>query len=129
MRRPPGDGSRLAARRAGTTSERPRLHPGRAALLAAALGVALAVAVGLGPAVSGRQDTSVAAAEPTPMITPAGSVGASADPVGDPRVPSGTPSVVGEPWLAVMAVAALGAAALVATLGYVRLTGRPDDRP
>ena len=43
---------------------------------------------------------------------------------GDPRSSGQGPGLVGEPLLAVGLVLAIGLAATVATLGYVRLTGR-----
>jgi hypothetical protein len=118
---PTGRGFRAA-------THRPRSLPGRAVPSAIALAIVLAASVALGQAAGDRPTASAAGAEPTPIITPAGSPGASADPVGDPRVSSGAPGLVGDPWLAFGAVAALGVGTLAATLAYVRLTGRPGDR-
>ncbi len=44
---------------------------------------------------------------------------------GDPRSSGQGPGLVGDPLLALLAVVAIGAAALGLTLIYVRLTGRP----
>jgi hypothetical protein len=53
------------------------------------------------------------AASPDPTLRPGG----------DTRTPGGSPGFVGEPMLAILGVLALGVAALVATLVYVRLSG------
>ena len=53
------------------------------------------------------------AASPDPTLRPGG----------DTRTPGSSPGFVGEPMLAVLGVLAVGVGALLATLGYVRLSG------
>jgi len=49
---------------------------------------------------------------------------------GDPRSSGQGPGLVGDPVAAIVLVAAIALASLVATLLYVRMTGRPrDPRP
>jgi hypothetical protein len=59
-------------------------------------------------------------------------LGASPEPspagAGDTRSAGEGPGLVGAPLLAIGGVVAIGAASLLATLGYVRLTGGPRDR-
>jgi len=59
--------------------------------------------------------TTTLAASPSP--------GAEA---GDPRSAGQGPGLVGDPLTAVLAVVAIGAITVIATLVYVRLTTRPD---
>lgn len=79
-----------------------RSRPGRVALIAASGLAWLRVAV------------PVLAASPSPTA----GVG------GDPRSSGQGPGLVGDPVLAVVLVVAIGLAALVLTLAYVRLTAR-----
>ena len=45
---------------------------------------------------------------------------------GDPRSSGQGPGLVGDPGFAVLAVVVIGLAAVVATLAWVRMTGRPE---
>jgi len=47
-------------------------------------------------------------------------------PVGDPRSSGQGPGLVGDPAFALLAVVFIGLGSVVATLAYVRLTGRRD---
>jgi len=47
-------------------------------------------------------------------------------PVGDPRSSGQGPGLVGDPAFALLAVVGIGVASVVATLAYVRVTGRRD---
>jgi hypothetical protein len=49
-----------------------------------------------------------------------------AAPGGDPRSSGQGPGLVGDPAFALLAVVAIGLGSVVATLAYVRLTGRRD---
>lgn len=62
----------------------------------------------------------MALAVPTLAATPGPSPGSG----GDPRSSGQGPGLVGDPLFALVAVVAIGLAALVMTLVYVRLTGR-----
>ncbi len=99
----PGAGRRSRSAR----GERP---VGRVAAAGAAAVVTLAL-LGAAPAT---------AADPSPA--------ASVGPAGDPRVPSGGPSLIGEPGVAIGLVVALGIGAATGTLLYVRLTTGRNDR-
>lgn len=88
-----------------------------AGLLGAALLLILAGLVP-GPLGSALGPAIVHAASPDPSPAP------SAD-SGDTRSSGEAPGFVGAPWLAVVAVAAIGVAAAGATIAYVRLTGGP----
>ena len=46
--------------------------------------------------------------------------------VGDPRSSGQGPGLVGDPGFAVLAVVVIGLGAVVATLAWVRMTGRPE---
>lgn len=83
------------------------------------VGVAWAVVDALLPAVAGALVPVALGASPSP-----GAVG------GDPRSSGEGPGLVGEPGIALLAVAAIAIAAVVATSLYVRLTGGPsEERP
>ena len=89
-------------------------HPG-AALVGAAL---LILVVGWSPAGF------------LPPIGPGVALAASPQPssgAGDTRSAGEAPGFVGAPLVAVAAVLALGVLAVLATIGYVRLTGGPGD--
>jgi hypothetical protein len=58
---------------------------------------------------------------PTMAASPTATAGVG----GDPRSSGQGPGLVGDPLLAVLAVAAIGLAAVGLTLLYVRMTGRP----
>jgi hypothetical protein len=64
------------------------------------------------------------------MAMPAGAAtpGPTAGAGGDPRSSGQGPGLVGDPLFAVAAVVAIGVAALVLTLAYVRLTARGRAR-
>lgn len=95
----------------------PRSRPTRGATSVGRLATVLATAV-IALAILGV--APVTAADPSP--------GGSVDPAGDPRVPSGGPSLIGEPGLAIALVIAVGGGAAAATLLYVRLTAGRHDR-
>ena len=59
-----------------------------------------------------------------PQVALAASPDPTLRPGSDTRSPGAGPGLVGDPLFAVVAVLAIGLAALAATLGYVRLTGR-----
>ena len=80
-----------------------------AAAVAGAARVVMAVVVWLGAAVT------TLAASPSP-----------AAPGGDPRSSGQGPGLVGDPAFALLAVVAIGAASVVVTLAYVRMTARRD---
>jgi hypothetical protein len=85
-------------------------------LVLAATMVAGVVLVGVGLlwAILGALTAEALAASPSP----------SGGPVGDPRSSGQGPGLVGDPVFALLIVLAIGLAALVLTLGYIRLTGR-----
>jgi hypothetical protein len=63
-------------------------------------------------------------AMPAAAVSPGPTAGAG----GDPRSSGQGPGLVGDPLFAVAAVVAIGVAALVLTLAYVRLTARGRAR-
>jgi hypothetical protein len=87
----------------------------RRPLVAAAAFVAGAIVllVGLAWAIVGAVTGTASAASPIPTAAAGG----------DPRSSGAGPGLVGDPFLAIGAVIALGVLAVVATLAYVRLTG------
>lgn len=56
--------------------------------------------------------------------TPGSSAGPSAAQAGDPRSSGQGPGLVGDPVVAIAAVVAIGVAAVVLTLAYIRVTDR-----
>jgi hypothetical protein len=56
--------------------------------------------------------------------TPAASAGPSAAQAGDPRSSGQGPGLVGDPLVAIAAVVAIGLAAIILTLAYIRVTDR-----
>ena len=105
---------------AGGTA-RPRLAAlalGSGAVLVA-LGIVWAIVDALLPAVVPALAPMALAASPSPE--PGQAVG------GDPRSSGEGPGLVGEPGLALLAVAAIAIAAILATTLYIRLTGGPSD--
>ncbi len=61
------------------------------------------------------------------LVSAAVALGASPSPnagAGDPRSSGQGPGLVGDPLFAIVGVVAVGLAALVLTLAYVRITGR-----
>ena len=81
------------------------------AAIALALGLA-SLTIGVAWAILGAMTATALAASPAPSA--AG---------GDPRSNGQGPGLVGEPLVAIAVVVAIGLAATVATMGYVRLTG------
>jgi hypothetical protein len=57
------------------------------------------------------------------IAVPALAASPTPGPGGDPRSPGQGPGLVGDPAFAILAVSAIAAGAVVATLVYVRLTG------
>jgi hypothetical protein len=86
------------------------------AAIAFAVGL-LGLTLGLGWALVAAMTGAALAASP----------GASAGAAGDPRSSGQGPGLVGDPILAVGLVLAIGLAAVVATLAYVRWTSRSAD--
>ena len=74
---------------------------------------AIVLLVGLGWAILGAITGTASAASPIPTAAAGG----------DPRSSGAGPGLVGDPFLAIGAVIALGVLAVVATLAYVRFTG------
>jgi hypothetical protein len=99
----PGEAMRILA---ATGPRRPLI-----AAIALALGLA-SLTIGVAWAVLGAVTATALAASPVPSA--AG---------GDPRSSGQGPGLVGEPLVAIAIVVAIGLAATVATIGYVRLTG------
>jgi hypothetical protein len=71
---------------------------------------------------------TVAVLGAAPVIAADPSPEASVGPAGDPRVPSGGPSLIGEPGVAIGLVVVVGIGAAAGTLLYVRLTAGGSDR-
>ncbi len=88
-----------------------------ATLAALALGILAPAVPGVGSALPWQ--TSVVAATPQP----------SSDTASDTRSAGEGPGLVGAPLIAIGTVAGLALLMIVATLGYVRLTGGPGPDP
>jgi len=107
-----------------------------AALLGLALALAVAgLAIGATPSTVTPSAVTPSAVTPSPSASPPSATGEAG--AGDTRSSGQGPGFVGDPLLAILGVLAIGGGTAVATLAWVRLTGRRpaeataprDDRP